>query len=112
MIAVVAILAIQALVSIAILNYFRTHHAAEHHWWTTMLAPIIAAVTQAYVLYLALDNLTFLGAGYWYAKWLCWADLAIFLVGIAYAFYVKSSDRATWRMSSRTRGSGSSPADT
>ena len=33
---VVSILAIQALVSVAIFNYFRMHHTAEHHWWTTI----------------------------------------------------------------------------
>jgi amino acid transporter len=108
---VVSILAIQALVSIAIVNYFRTHHAGDHHWWTTLTAPIIAAVTQAYVLYLALANLTFLGAGYWYAKWLCWADLAIFLVGIGYALYVKSSDRAKYEVIGRLINDGLDAAD-
>lgn len=103
---VVSILAIQALVSIAILNYFRNHHASEQHWWTTVVAPIIAAVTQAYVLYLALSNLTFLGAGYWYAKWLCWADLGIFLVGIAYAFYVKTNNRAKYETVGRMINEG------
>jgi amino acid transporter len=103
---VVSILAIQALVSIAILNYFRSHHAADHHWWTTTTAPIIAAVTQAYVLYLAIDNLTFLGAGYWYAKWLCWADLAIFIAGIGYALYIKSNDRAKYETIGRLVNEG------
>ena len=87
---VVSILAIQALVSVAIFNYFRTHHAADHHWWTTMLAPVLAAISQAYVLYLAISNLKFLGSGYGYAKWLCWADLVIFLGGLGYAYYLKS----------------------
>ena len=73
---VVSILAIQALVSVAIFNYFRTHHAADHHWWTTILAPILATISQAYVLYLAIKNLSFLGSGYGYAKYLCWGDLA------------------------------------
>jgi hypothetical protein len=93
---VVSILAIQALVSVAIFNYFRTHYKEEHHWWTTTLAPLIATVTQAYVLYLALKNLSFLGSGYSYAKWLCWGDLAIGLVGLGYAFYLKSRDRAKY----------------
>ena len=44
------------------------------------------------MLYLALDNLTFLGAGYWYAKWLCWADLAIFIAGIGYGLVQKGLD--------------------
>ncbi len=103
---VVSILAIQALVSIAIVVYFRSHHAADHHWWTTLTAPIIAAITQAYVLYLAISNLTFLGAGYWYAKWLCWADLAIFLIGIGYALYVKSNDRAKYEVIGRLINDG------
>ncbi|HLJ02839.1 MAG TPA: APC family permease [Solirubrobacteraceae bacterium] len=93
---VVSILAIQALVSIAIFNYFRKHHEAEHHWWTTITAPLIATVTQAYVLYLAIKNLNFLGSGYSYAKWLCWGDLVIFVGGLGYAFYLKSKDRAKY----------------
>ena len=44
---VVSILAIQALVSVAIFNYFRTHHAADHHWWKTITAPVLAAISQA-----------------------------------------------------------------
>ncbi len=73
---VISILAIQALVSVAIFSYFRSHYRAEHHWWSTITAPIIATVTQAIVLYLALKNLHFLGSGYSYAKWLAWGDLA------------------------------------
>jgi amino acid transporter len=103
---VVSILAIQALVSIAILNYFRTHHAADHHWWTTLTAPVIAAVTQLYVLYLAIDNLSFLGAGYSYAKWLVWGDVVIFAGGLAYAFYLKSSNRAKYETIGRMINEG------
>jgi hypothetical protein len=95
-ICVLSILAIQAIVSISIFNYFRTHFREEHHWWTTTLAPLIAAVSQAYVLYLAIKNLTFLGSGYHYAKWLVWGDLAIGLLGLGYAFYVKRADRAKY----------------
>jgi amino acid transporter len=103
---VISILAIQALVSVAIFNYFRTHHASEHHWWTTILAPIIATVTQAYVLYLAIKNLTFLGSGYSYAKWLAWGDLAIFLAGLGYAFYLKRHDRAKFETVGRMINQG------
>jgi amino acid transporter len=103
---VVSILAIQALVSLAIFNYFRTHHKEEHHWWTTILAPVIAAVTQAYVLYLAIKNLDFLGSGYSYAKWLCWADLAIFVGGFAYAVWLKRNDRAKYETVGRMINTG------
>jgi amino acid transporter len=103
---VVSILAIQALVSVAIFNYFRTHHAADHHWWRTMLAPVLAAVSQAVVLYLAISNLKFLGSGYSYAKWLCWGDLVIFLGGLGYAYYMKSSDRAKYETVGRMINQG------
>src|SRR5205823_12674920 len=38
---VVLILFIQALVSVAIWNYFRTHHPGEHRIWNHTIAPII-----------------------------------------------------------------------
>ncbi len=103
---VVSILAIQALVSAAIFNYFRTHHAEDHHWWTTITAPLISVVSQLIVLYLALKNLDFLGSGYGYAKWLCWGDLAIFLVGLGYAFYIKTNNRAKYEQIGRMINQG------
>ncbi|HWE11369.1 MAG TPA: APC family permease [Solirubrobacteraceae bacterium] len=103
---VVSILAIQALVSVAIFNYFRTHHKADHHWWTTITAPVLAAISQAYVLYLAIKNLHFLGSGYSYAKWLCWGDLLIFLGGLGYAYYLKSHDRAKYETIGRMINQG------
>jgi len=103
---VVSILAIQSIVSLAIFNYFRTHHKEDHHWWTTITAPLVAAVTQAYVLYLAIKNLKFLGSGYSYAKWLCWGDLAIFLIGLGYAFYLKSQQRAKYETIGRMINQG------
>ncbi|HEX6461053.1 MAG TPA: APC family permease [Thermoleophilaceae bacterium] len=108
---VVSILAIQAIVSLAIVNYFRTHHQAEHHWWTTLTAPLLAAAAQAYVLYLAIKNLTFLGSGYQYAKWLCWADLAIFLLGLGYAMYLKRNDRAKYESVGRMINEGLDSAE-
>jgi predicted membrane-bound mannosyltransferase len=89
---VVIILAAQALVSLAIIMYFRTHHPEEHHWWTTLVAPLIALVTQAYVIYLCLSNMAFLGSGYRLADWIVWIDLVVVGIGIAGAFYIKSSD--------------------
>jgi amino acid transporter len=103
---VVSILAIQALVSVAIFNYFRTHHKEDHHWWTTILAPILATISQGYVLYLAIKNLSFLGSGYGYAKWLCWGDLLIFLGGLGYAFYMKTTNRAKYETIGRMINQG------
>ncbi|HWE15475.1 MAG TPA: APC family permease [Solirubrobacteraceae bacterium] len=103
---VVSILAIQALVSLAIFNYFRTHHRQDHHWWTTITAPLLAAISQAYVLYLAITNLKFLGSGYSYAKWLCWGDLVIFLGGLGYAYWLKSRRRAKYETIGRLINQG------
>jgi amino acid transporter len=103
---VISILAIQALVSVAIFSYFRTHFKAEHHWWSTITAPAIAFVTQGLVLYLALKNLSFLGSGYSYAKWLAWGDLAIWLAGYGYAVYLKRNDRAKFEAVGRMINQG------
>jgi len=103
---VVSILAIQALVSVAIFVYFRSHHKEDHHWWTTITAPILAAISQVAVLYLAVSNLSFLGSGYSYAKWLVWGDLLIFLVGLGYAFYLKSNNRAKYETIGRMINQG------
>jgi amino acid transporter len=103
---VISILAIQAIVSIAIFNYFRTHYRDEHHWWSTITAPIIATITQALILYLAISHLDFLGSGYGYSKWLAWGDLAIWLAGLGYAFYLKRTDRAKYETVGRMINQG------
>lgn len=88
---VIVILAVQALVSVSILNYFRQQHGSEVHWWSTVLAPIISFVGQAVVLFLLFQNLTFIGGGLGLANWLGPIDAVIFALGIGLAFYLKSS---------------------
>ena len=86
---VIIILSVQALVSLAILVYYERHHRDEAHWWKTRLAPGLALISQAYVVYLLFDNITFLGSGYSYAKWFGPIDLAVVLIGVGAAFYFK-----------------------
>jgi amino acid transporter len=93
---VIIILAVQALVSVAVWNYFRVHYPQEQHWWRTMLAPAISFVAQGIVLYLLFKNLDFLGSGYHYANYLGWIDLGIFALGIAGALYLKKRDRTRY----------------
>ena len=93
---VVLILFIQALVSVAIWNYFRTHHPGEHHIWTHTLAPLISVIGQLAVLFVAIDKIDFLGAGYTYAWYLVAIDVLVFVGGIGYAMYLKSNDRAKY----------------
>ena len=88
---VIVILAVQALVSVAILRYFWLHHGSEVHWWSTVLAPIISFVGQVVVLVLLFQNLSFIGGGLGLANWLGPIDLVVFAVGIGLAFYLKSS---------------------
>jgi amino acid transporter len=80
----------QAVVSIAIIVYFRTHHRAEHHWWSTFLAPALAFVAQVYVLWLLYDNIDFLGGGFALGKWLVPIDLLVLATGLVTAFYLKA----------------------
>ena len=58
------LLILQAIVSIAIIAYFRTHHSDEAGVFSTVIAPVIAFVAQVYLVYLLVQNLeTFGGAG-------------------------------------------------
>ena len=49
---VAGILSIQALVSVAIIVYFMNHAQDGFHWFKTLVCPIVAAVTQAFAVYL------------------------------------------------------------
>jgi len=103
---VVIILFIQALVSVAIWNYFRTHHPGEHKLWNHTIAPIISVVGQLAVLAVAIDKIDFLGAGYTYAWYLVAIDVLVFVGGIAYAMYLKSNDRAKYETIGRMINEG------
>ncbi len=103
---VVLILFIQALVSVAIWNYFRTHHPSEHRMWNHTIAPLISVVGQLAVLAVAIDKIDFLGAGYTYAWYLVAIDVIVFVGGIGYAMYLKSSNRAKYETIGRMINEG------
>ena len=86
----------QAVVSLAIIAYFRKHHPEDLHWWKTGCAPVIAFVTQAYVVYLCVANMDFLGGGLRFADYIVWIDLASCCSGILGAVYIKASDPAKY----------------
>jgi hypothetical protein len=48
--------------------YYERFHRDEVHWRRTRLAPVLAFVSQAFVVYPLFDNIDFLGSGYGYAK--------------------------------------------
>jgi amino acid transporter len=104
---VIIILSVQAVVSLAILVYFERFHRDEAHWWRTRLAPLLAFVTQAYVVYLLFTNIDFLGAGaYPYANWLGPIDAVVVLVGVGTAFYFKKYKPAKYEQAGRLINEG------
>ncbi len=94
---VIVILAVQALVSVAILLYFWQHHGSDVHWWSTVLAPIISFLGQAFVLYLLFTNIDFVSGGLGFARWLGPIDLAIFVVGLVLAFYLRNAQPVKYK---------------
>ncbi len=92
--------------SIAIIVYFRTSHKEDAHWWTTTLAPVISVVAQIYVVYLAIKNLSFLATGVSWVNYLLYIDLIVFVGGVAWAFWIKSNDRAKYETIGRLVNEG------
>jgi amino acid transporter len=103
---VIIILSVQALVSLAILVYYLRFHSDEVHWWKTLLAPVLAMLTQGYVVYLLFKNIDFLGAGYGYAKLFGPIDAAVVLIGIGLAFYYKKFKPETFEKVGRLVNEG------
>jgi amino acid transporter len=103
---VVLILFIQALVSVAIWNYFRTHHPSEHRLWNHTIAPIISVVGQISVLGVAIWKIDFLGAGYTYAWYLVVIDVLVFVGAYLGALYLKQRDRAKYETIGRMVNEG------
>jgi amino acid transporter len=106
MMGVIIILSVQALVSLAILVYYERYHREEAHWWKTRLAPLLAFVSQGYVVYLLFQNIDFLGAGYSYANLFGPIDAAVVVIGIALAFYYKKKYPAKYERVGRLINDG------
>jgi len=98
---VIVILSVQALVSLSIFIYFERHPGRSGHWWKTRLAPALAFLSQAWVVYLLFGNIKFLGSGYGYANWLGPIDLLVVGVGIMFAFYLKARNKAKFESAGR-----------
>lgn len=84
---VLGILGVQALVSIAIIRYFRTAARDGFHWWSTFIAPVIgfAAMTGACVLLITYRYDLAGAADAVFIQVLPWVVLAIFVAGMAVA---------------------------
>jgi amino acid transporter len=90
------ILVAQAIVSLAIIVYFRREHPQDHHWFKTLVAPLVAFVAQVTVIWLLISNLDFLSGGYALAKWIPAMTAGVLLLGVGVAFYLKRYDRTKY----------------
>ncbi|OLT20709.1 hypothetical protein BJF78_09010 [Pseudonocardia sp. CNS-139] len=89
---VLGILGVQALVSVAIIRYFRTTARDGFRWWSTFVAPVLgfAAMTGACVL-LVVNRYDLAGAAdAVYITVLPWVVLAVFVAGMALALVLRS----------------------
>ncbi|CCB67127.1 MULTISPECIES: APC family permease [unclassified Hyphomicrobium] len=90
----ILVLSAQAVVSLAVIVYFKNNHASEAGRWSTFVAPLLAFLSQAFALYLCATNMEFLGGGFAFADWIIPLDIAIFAVGLAGAFLIKTTNPA------------------
>lgn len=99
--AVILILIVQALVSLAIAVYFHIECPEDRHWWRTLVAPIFAFAAQVYVSWLLIDNLAFLSGGSTFAMWLAPMAIGIVATGVVLALYLKKWQPETYGLIGR-----------
>lgn len=83
------LLVLQAIVSVAIIVYFRKHHSAEGGIFSTVIAPTIAFVAQAALVYLLVTNLSTLGGTSWFVTNIPLIALGIFVVGLMWGLLLR-----------------------
>ena len=110
---VIWIVLVQALTALSTFFYFRKHHPGEMHPVKTIAAPWIGFVAQLAVLYLLYDNLDFLASGDilyiekvftigpLFFNWLGIIGVVLPLAALAYALYLKNTNRAKYETMGR-----------
>jgi amino acid transporter len=90
------ILAIQALVSVSIIVYFARKQ--DLHWLKTLIAPIIAAITQAYAVYLLMKFRGDLSAaaGVPFIEYLWLWPILVFVLGVIIALVLRAQNPAKY----------------
>ncbi|MBJ7470486.1 MAG: APC family permease [Solirubrobacteraceae bacterium] len=90
---VLGILGVQALCCLAIMRYFLTEAKDGFHWWKTFLAPLLGFGGQVGAMWLLVANRGGLGgaADAGFIKVFPWVALATFVIGMAYAVYLRST---------------------
>lgn len=83
------LLILQAVVSLAIIAYFRKHHSEESGTFATLIAPLIAFVAQMYLVYLLVNNLSTFGGSGSFGSNIPWIALSIFIVGLIWGLALR-----------------------
>jgi hypothetical protein len=95
---VLGILAVQALVCIAIIRYFRTTARDDFRWWSTLIAPILGCVAMVGACYLLVSNRTTLAGAtdVPFITLLPWSVLAMFVAGVVIALVMRARQPARY----------------
>ena len=96
---VLGILAIQALVSFAVIKFFLTTARDGFNWWKTLVAPVIGGIAQIGACYLLIKNRPALsGAGdVFFVKIIPWLVVLGFLLGVGVALYYRANSKERYR---------------
>lgn len=89
------LLVIQAVVSLAIWNWFRKNGGGNV--LTTVIAPLFSFVVQIWLVYLLVANLATFAGTSGFANAIPWVALVILVVGLAWGFVLKSSNPAAYK---------------
>jgi hypothetical protein len=83
------LLILQAIVSLAIIAYFRAHHSDEAGAFSTVIAPLIAFVAQVYLVYLLVVNLETFGGGGPFGSQIPMVAFVILVVGFVWGVVLR-----------------------
>ena len=85
------LLVIQAVVSLAIWNWFRKNGGGNV--FTTTIAPLFSFLVQLVLVYTLISNLAGLGG----QSWLLWVGAAVIIIGLLWGFYLKAAKPEAYR---------------
>jgi amino acid transporter len=83
------LLILQAVVSIAIIRYFRANHPGEVNIFASLIAPVIAFLSQVYLVYLLVDNLETFGATGSFGTKIPTIAFTILAIGLAWGLVLR-----------------------
>ncbi len=83
------LLVLQAVVSIAVIVYFQTHHADDAGMFSTVIAPVVSFLAQIVLVWLLIANLATFGGAGGFGGNIPWIGLAIIVAGLIWGFALR-----------------------